>query len=205
MVYSQLGQDDFVLEKSYYKDYGFFVEAGAMNGIKLSNTYKLEKDYNWNGICCEPNSNYHKALSQNRSCAVNFNLLYDENGKTIKLYKGGMAGGTEEDFKAEEGRYEWRMSQPTEYVKTITLNTLLEQYNAPPIIDYISLDTEGSELRILKAFNFKKRDVKIWSIEHNTEHRNDGDKYLNSIIKLMTENEYTFIPNQNDSYFVSNA
>ena len=82
------------------------------------------------------------------------------------------------------------------------LNTLLEQYNAPRTIDYISLDTEGSELRILKVFDFNKWDVKIWSIEHNTEYRNDGDKYLNSIIKLMTENEYTFIPNQNDSYFV---
>lgn len=34
---------------------GFFLDIGAHDGIELSNTYVLEKKYNWSGICVEAN------------------------------------------------------------------------------------------------------------------------------------------------------
>ena len=52
-------------------------------------------------------------------------------------------------------------------VKTITLNKLLEDYNAPRDIDYISIDTEGNEAEILADFDFNKWNVKLFTIEHN--------------------------------------
>lgn len=52
-------------------------------------------------------------------------------------------------------------------VKTISLNDLLEKYNAPYNIDYLSIDTEGSEFDILSAFNFEKYSIKIITCEHN--------------------------------------
>ena len=54
-----------------------------------------------------------------------------------------------------------------EIVETISLNDLLDFYNAPKLIDYISIDTEGSELDIIQNFDFKKRTINIISIEHN--------------------------------------
>ena len=52
-------------------------------------------------------------------------------------------------------------------VKTITLESLLDEYNSPNIIDYLSIDTEGSEYDILKDFNFNKYQFKIITVEHN--------------------------------------
>jgi hypothetical protein len=52
-------------------------------------------------------------------------------------------------------------------VETITLNDLLEKYNAPNEIDYLSIDTEGSEYDILRSFNFEKYNIKIITCEHN--------------------------------------
>jgi hypothetical protein len=52
-------------------------------------------------------------------------------------------------------------------VETISLNDLLEQHNSPKEIDYLSIDTEGSELAILGKFDFEKYDVKIITVEHN--------------------------------------
>ena len=52
--YSQLRQDLFVLNQLKFKKNAFFVEFGATNGINLSNTYLLEKKFNWNGILVEP-------------------------------------------------------------------------------------------------------------------------------------------------------
>ena len=53
-----------------------------------------------------------------------------------------------------------------EIVSTISLNDLLDEYKAPNLIDYMSIDTEGSEFDIIKNFDFSKRKINIISIEH---------------------------------------
>ena len=50
---------------------------------------------------------------------------------------------------------------------TICLNHLIEFHNFDRNIDYISIDTEGNELNIIKKFNFKKYSVNFFTIEHN--------------------------------------
>ena len=96
---------------------------------------------------------------------------------------------------------ERRLSYPKIQAKTVTLNTLLDEYNAPSVIDYISLDTEGSELKILQAFDFRKWEVRIFSIEHNTEVRDDGTNYIDSIRSLMESKGYACEMNRWDAYF----
>jgi hypothetical protein len=72
-------------------------------------------------------------------------------------------------------------------VRTISLNDLLQKHNAPAEIDYLSIDTEGSEFEILNAFDFSKHRVKVITCEHNyTEMRE-------KIFKLLTENGYSRI------------
>ena len=53
----------------------------------------------------------------------------------------------------------------------MSLNDLLATHGAPRLIDYISIDTEGSELAILEAFDFAGWDVELFSIEHNLTRR----------------------------------
>ena len=53
-TYSQEEQDPKVLSHYKLKKEGYFLEIGASDGIKFSNTYVLEKKYNWGGICVEP-------------------------------------------------------------------------------------------------------------------------------------------------------
>ena len=64
--YSQLGQDLTVLKFYNDKRDGYFIELGASDGITLSNTYLLEKEFGWKGICAEPVPVKYEALCKNR-------------------------------------------------------------------------------------------------------------------------------------------
>jgi len=188
--YSQLGQDLWVVHKTSEKCGGYFVEAGAVDGVSLSNTLLLEREFDWNGICCEPNPEYFQQLTLNRRCKLDNRLLYDADGESHILFAAEHAGGTEQDFQQESTRLKRRLSAPRVPVISVTLNSLLTDHDAPTDIDYISLDTEGSEFRILKGFDFKKWNVSLFSIEHNTQHRNDSSDYIDSISGLLTPHGY---------------
>ena len=65
-----------------------------------------------------------------------------------------------------------------------SLEDMLDKHGAPSKIDYLSIDTEGSEFDILKDFDFEKYDIKIITCEHNfTKSRKD-------IFSLLTSNGY---------------
>ena len=69
-------------------------------------------------------------------------------------------------------------------VVTISLGDLLNFYKAPREIDYLSIDTEGSEYEILSAFDFAKYKIKIITVEHNwTDNRK-------KIFDLLLSNGY---------------
>lgn len=52
-------------------------------------------------------------------------------------------------------------------VDTISLNDLLDKYNAPADIQFLSIDTEGSEFDILEAYDFQRRRIRSICVEHN--------------------------------------
>ncbi len=67
--YSQHGQDKFIYETFFKgKTDGFFVEAGANDGITQSNSFFFEKTLGWKGLCVEPIPEVFEKLKKNRSC-----------------------------------------------------------------------------------------------------------------------------------------
>lgn len=198
---SQIGQDLWVLKNTNNKTGGFFVEAGACDGVFLSNTLLLERNYGWTGICAEPNPHYYNNLCKNRKCFVTDLCLYSESGKELMFSFDEGYGGVIDHFM-EPSRQNRRLSANKNIVKTISLNDLLEKFNAPLEIDYISLDTEGTELEILNTFNFDKYNVKMFTVEHNIQFRSDEDKYLKELIKLFKEKGYNEYVVEHDVWFL---
>ena len=71
----------------------------------------------------------------------------------------------------------------------ISLNTLLNNHNAPDTIHYISLDIEGSEIYVLQDFlPNNTRKVLSWSIEVNP-----GERHERDILNWMKHYNYTLI------------
>jgi hypothetical protein len=86
-------------------------------------------------------------------------------------------------------------------VNTISLNDLLEKSNAPLFIDYLSLDTEGTELEILKSVDLNKYTFGIIDVEHNYL-----EEERKNIREFLTSNGYAFkIDNMWDDQYIHNS
>ena len=165
---SQLGQDFLALLSGGVSKPGFFVEFGAADGVSLSNSYLLEKEFGWKGILCEPSRSWHEELKKNRSCAVDTRCVYSRTGEKISFsenYIGELSGITE--FTGDDHRGLIDRTTSSYQVETISLIDLLKHYNAPQHIDFMSVDTEGSEFEILNAFDFSQYSIGAIAVEHN--------------------------------------
>jgi FkbM family methyltransferase len=165
---SQLGQDVLALSQVGVETPGFFVEFGATNGRDLSNTYLLEKNFGWKGILCEPAKEWHDELTRNRSCAIDTRCVYSSTGQKIQFSETSVGElSTITSFMNSDANRLIRKKAASYEVETVTLNDLLSVHNAPSYIDFLSVDTEGSEYEILNAFDFSRYSFGVICVEHN--------------------------------------
>jgi FkbM family methyltransferase len=182
-----------------YKRNGTFIEIGAHDGVYLSNTYLLEKTYDWKGICVEPIPNIYSKLKENRNCVCVNKAVYKESDCTIDFLlspDSQLSGIADHVIDSYKSRYD-KIIQ----VDTITIDDLITQNNFPNYIDYLSIDTEGSELDILKTIDFNKFRFGIIDVEHNFQ-----DEKRKNINDLLTKNSYVFVKeNKWDDYYIHSS
>jgi FkbM family methyltransferase len=166
---SQYKQDIFVLTQLGFKRGGYFVEFGATNGLELSNSYLLEKQFGWSGILAEPAVCWHEELVKNRQCHIEKNCVWSKSGEILKFNQVESANVSTIDIfsNVADGHQKARQKSTIYEVNTISLLDMLDKYHAPRVIDYLSIDTEGSEYEILNSFDFGKYQFKIITCEHN--------------------------------------
>ena len=190
--YSQIGQDLEVIKKYNNKHNGYFVDIGASDGITYSNTYLLEKEYGWKGICAEPLPSKWEPLLKNRTNSkCSSKAVFNTSGLMVKFdiaHGCDLFSGINETLTCEKHK-EWIDKDKTMIdVPTISLIDLLNENNAPSYIEYLSLDTEGSEYEILKNFDFTKYTFGLIDVEHNFE-----EPTRTQIRALLEANGYIYI------------
>ena len=178
---------------------GFFIELGANDGIRQSNTFYFEKNLNWSGILIEPiKSKYLKCIKNrsknnyfyNKACVgLNYKnkeikMIYSDLMTTVMDDK--IINKVDSKQHALDGKKYLLDKEKVEefYVETITLNKIFEETKAPELMDFLSLDVEGSELEVLNGINFHNYNFKYIMIES----RND-----NQLIEYLSNKNYSFI------------
>jgi len=161
---SQLGQDVHVLHEIYKgKQNGYFVEIGAYDGIEYSNTYLMEKDYGWKGLLIECNPRWIPSIYQHRDAVFMPYAAYKEDNQILQFYDTGhgLSGLVETNSHASA------TTAPIIPVLTKKLTTMLDNARAPNFIEFLSIDTEGSEHEILLHHDFDKYLFGYICVEHN--------------------------------------
>jgi FkbM family methyltransferase len=184
---AQLFQDLFVLFALNLKKSGVFVEFGATNGMALSNTLLLERQFGWTGILAEPARCWHEALKANRKARIDLRCVWKVSGEQLEFNEttlpelSTITRYTDGDFNKAA-----RTSASAYTVETVSLRDLLVAHDCPATIDYLSIDTEGSELEILRAFDFKAYAIDVLTVEHNFK-----EPERSEIQKLLAANGFT--------------
>jgi FkbM family methyltransferase len=185
---SQLGlrQDLFVLAQLDFKENGFFVEFGAANGVELSNTHILEKEFGWDGILAEPARCWHENIRKYRKCHIETDCVWRDSNTTLTFNEVDVGElSTINLFSSNDTHTKTRENFKEYDVNTISLIDLLDKYHAPKNIDFLSIDTEGSEYEILSSFDYDKYQFKIITCEHN-----DNIETREKIAALLGKNGY---------------
>ncbi len=175
MYFSQNQQDRFIRTTFFpHKNNGTFVEIGAHNGIKFSNTFFFEQ-IGWKGICIEPITEVFEQLCKNRTCICINGCIADFTGEAQFLHVKGhceMLSGLIHKFdprhieRIKREATANRDTFETFPVYCFNLNDLLKQYNFFHI-DFLSIDTEGGELDIIKSIDFDTYSIDVICIEDN--------------------------------------
>lgn len=161
----QLNQDEAVI--NFYKGLrnGYFVDVGAYDGEELSNTFVLEKRYDWKGICIEPQPKQFETLQKKRSCICLQTAVSDRSGERVSFVEAGLFGGIENSI--DKHTFVLDPTNNRIQVETVTLTELLDKHKAPPFIHYLTIDTEGTEEKILQGIDFSRYTFGYITIEHN--------------------------------------
>lgn len=181
--WSQDGQSLYIDQLLNGKENGFYVEVGADDGENYSNSLFFEVFRQWSGILIEPNQeSFAKMIQLNRkalhlnSCISSTNLS-EPFTFVINPFDGhntNFLGGISEYLEITQdgimqAKYEQHFANGDMYqplVQTIRCTPLVDLIPEHiKVIDYLSLDTEGSELQILKNIQFDQIKIEIISID----------------------------------------
>lgn len=180
---SQIRQDLFVISALAFKTAGYFVEFGAADGVKTSNTFMLERDFGWTGLLLEPARVWQQSLRRHRAARIDTRCVWSESGRRLDFVEREKAGTS--GLRGDRDDTSGLDNQSTTYtVETVSLLDALRDHDAPARIDYLSVDTEGSEFEILDAFDFATHRFSVITCEHNFGSQRDD------IFKLLKNHGY---------------
>jgi FkbM family methyltransferase len=174
---------------------GFFVEVGANDGIKQSNTLYYEKYLNWRGILIEPIPHLADKCKVNRPKAIVENCAlvpfsYQKNEIEMRycglmsLVKGAMKSETEEINHIRDGCKSQKDSTYELKTPSATLSSILEKHSISKI-DFLSLDVEGYEISVLKGIDFNKHSPNYMLVE--ARYRKEIDALLSSLYEPIED------------------
>lgn len=141
---------------------GWGLDIGASDGISVNTTYALEKSHRWNIVCVEPNPDFRPSLKKHRAmnefCAVGSVASPSEtlkiNVENPEAYSS-LSPSPEADAM-NGGKVTWKTVQ----VEVKTVDDILERWQFPQL-DLLAIDTEGTELDILRGCDLARWRPKV--------------------------------------------
>jgi FkbM family methyltransferase len=169
--HSQVGEDAFLVEHHYVPARGIFVDVGAGDPKRFSNTYYFEQ-MGWYGICVDADPKQVEALRLGRRCIVEHAAVTSA-GEEIELLQSDAPDYSTTLDPANDTEMTWTRVR----VPATRLETLLERHEIERI-DLLSIDTEGTELDVCDSLDWSRHTPSIVIIEYLTIGRASNEEAI---------------------------
>ena len=191
--YSQCGEDliaDFVLG-SLGVTAPIYLDIGANHPVYLSNTYKFYEKGGW-GVCVEPDPGLCAEIRKQRPRDVCLNVGVGVDGREAADFYVFATKTLSTFVKEEAERYQSHGNEKIQEVRRVPLvpvNEILhDRFRQAP--SFVSLDAEGIDLEILRAFDFVQFRPQVFCVETLTYTENKSERKRTEIIDLMNAQGY---------------
>ena len=190
---SQFEEDKIIL-KLFPKNFvGNYVDIGSFHPTKYNNTFLLYKK-GWRGVNIDLNPFTIEMFNYFRPQDINIcSAISSKSGKEKLFFSGDLS--PENTIQKSHKKFLKKFFNYkdnnfyTKIVNTVNINSIFEKYNIKSI-NFLSIDVEGHEFKILKSINFNKINVEVICVEI-LEH----DKFLKTksevLLKFLKKNNYT--------------
>ena len=132
-----------------------------------SNTFTLERQFGWTGICINANQINLAHLMAMRTCQAVIATVGSQHNRmepvefALGQGAGGLGGIVREGMDNTKAKNRGRI----ERYYTVPLLEILERFHAPSVMDYFSFDVEGAEYFIMEHFPFENYTFKVMTVE----------------------------------------
>lgn len=176
---SQSSEDIFSFDTFFKgKTNGVFLEMGALDGHKFSNTIKHDKYLKWRGVLIEPDPENYKTLTSTRAGQALFHAASCGECMQVSFARSreNAVGGIWE-FMTDRFKRMWFPQGNTNSVPLtcMPLHSLLEIVKIKHV-NFFSLDVEGAELEVIKGIDFSEFSFDVMVLERDNPKRADPDE-----------------------------
>ena len=189
---SQFGEDKKIIKLFHKNKKGIYLDVGCFHPIRQNNTYLMYK-LGWRGINIDLNPLSIELFNVARANDINICAALSSKKSTETVYFDHSLSSlntiSKEHILFLKKAFGLNKLQKRK-IKTITLTNILKK-NKIRKIDFMNIDIEGSELKVLKTINFNYFDIKVICIEVLNQFFTKRNKINNDkIIKILKQNNY---------------
>eukprot|EP01062_Namystynia_karyoxenos_P022758 TRINITY_DN18743_c0_g1_i2.p1 TRINITY_DN18743_c0_g1~~TRINITY_DN18743_c0_g1_i2.p1 ORF type:complete len:441 (+),score=120.26 TRINITY_DN18743_c0_g1_i2:70-1323(+) len=167
-VYSQYGQEARAIERYFWGvTGGKFIELGAHDGLRMSNSKALEDHLGWTGLLIEANPSMYvqaerwrpRAAVAHAACGPSWSR------EGVALVLGG--GGETSHLRQLPGKAGPRQRKIVAQQPLVSIAALTERWGCgrPLHVDFMSLDVEGAELMVMQGFDWQRVTIGVMLVE----------------------------------------
>ena len=184
---------DHWIEQQFPPDFkGWMADVGAYDGITGSNSFYLE-ELGWKCLCVEPNGNLLPDLRHRRAMVEHCACSDHPGTETLHVHADCPPSFTslrdnravdQSDPRFGSHNFGFGKNWEEQQVQVKTLDSLLESYGFPQL-DVLSVDTEGTELDVLKGIDIERWHPKVIVAE--------AWDHVSPIIPYLHDHHYRFV------------
>ena len=169
--YSQFGED-LIIEKFFGQYIGKYVDVGCFHPIKYNNTALLNKK-GWSGINIDLNEVSIKFFNVCRKNDLNIAACLSDKKEDVTIYMDSEFSALNSIYSENAKNFKFKKLKKKKVQTKVFSEIVKESF------DFLNIDCEGNDYKIIKSIDLKKYKPKLINIEVSKENKNDIHDYLN--------------------------